>query len=226
LLLQLRLDAPTELTTAATDLLLAVVCLWCAAYLGRESPRTARLQPWRLAFLLLAIAAVLGAFAHAFHVPDQFYRLIWAPIYLSLSLAVACFLLGVIYDALPGQMRALRPVVIVLALGCFATATALPKLFAVFLVWQGFAMLLAIAAYLYLWQSRRLAGSGWICIGLLISVAAALIQATRAVSFTLIWPFDHNGVFHLVQIPGLMAIAYGLTAPARRSRSAEAGAAG
>jgi hypothetical protein len=60
-------------------------------------------------------------------------------------------------------------------------------------------------------------------VGLLISIAAAVIQGTGTVSFTLIWPFDHNGVFHLVQLPGLAAIAYGLT-PEREAGQLERGA--
>jgi len=208
--LTLRLDAPNELTTAATDVLLAALCLWCAAHVTRHAARQARLVPWRIGFLLMAFGALAGGAAHAFHVPEAYDRLVWAPIYLSLSLAVACFLLGVIHDTLPDRLPALRPVVVVLGLGCFAVATAFPDYFAIFLAWQGFAMLVAIAGYFALWRHGRLVGAGWICIGLLISVAAAVIQATRALSFTLVWPFDHNSVFHLVQLPGLVAIAHGL----------------
>jgi hypothetical protein len=215
LTLTLRLDAPNELTTAATDVLLAALCLWCAAHVARHTAQQARLVPWRAGFLLMAFGALAGGAAHALHVPEQYDRLVWAPIYLALSLAVACFLLGVIHDTLPDRLPRLRPIVLGLGLACFAVATAFPDYFAIFLAWQGFVMLVAIGGYGVLWHSGRLAGSGWICIGLLISVAAAVIQATRALSFTLIWPFDHNSVFHLVQLPGLVAIAHGLVPLAR-----------
>jgi len=39
---------------------------------------------------------------------------------------------------------------------------------------------------------------------------AAAIQATQAASFTFIWPFDHNGVFHLVQMVALVVLCAGL----------------
>jgi hypothetical protein len=206
----LRLDAPTELTTAATDVLLALVCMACAWYLGSRGNGAPRLQPWKLAFWLFAAAALLGAIAHALHVPDAMYRVVWGPIYLCLVLAVACFLIGVVHDVAPSRLRTLQPTVVGLGLLCLVVALAFPTAFVIFLAWQGIGLLVAIAVYLTFWVSRSLPGAGWISLGLLISVAAAVIQGTAAVSFTLIWPFDHNGVFHLVQLPGLAAIAYGL----------------
>jgi hypothetical protein len=208
----LRLDAPTQLTTAATDVLLAAFCLASVRYVARHGNGAARLVPWKIAFWLFGAGALMGAAAHALHIPDELYRLVWAPIYLTLALAVACFLLGMLHDVAPERLRKLQPLVLGLGVLCFAIATIFPTTFLVFLAWQGLGLIVATAAYLGLWYRRRLPGAGWISLGLLISIAAAVIQGTGTVSFTLIWPFDHNGVFHLVQLPGLMAIAYGLTA--------------
>lgn len=213
----LRLDAPVELTTAATDLLLAMVCLSCIRHLARRGDAVGRLRPWSAAYGLFAIAAVLGAGAHALLVPDGYYRLMWAPIYLALSLAISCFLLGVVHDVLPDRRGTLRPVLVGLGLLCFVVAVTFPSHFVVFLAWQGLGLAIAIAVYGSLWLLGRLPGAGWICLGLVISVLAALVQGTAALSFTLIWPFDHNGVFHLIQLPGLAAIAHGLVQTAGRA---------
>jgi hypothetical protein len=206
----LRLDSPTELTTAATDVLLALVCIACARYVGSRGNGAPRLLPWKLAYWLFAAAALLGAIAHALHVPDAMYRVIWGPIYFCLGLAIACFLIGVIHDVAPARLRTLQPIVVGMGLLCFGVAWVFPTAFVIFLAWQGIGLLVAIVVYLTYWVSRTLPGAGWISVGLIISMAAAVIQGTAAVTFTLIWPFDHNGVFHLVQLPGLAAIAYGL----------------
>jgi len=207
----LRLDAPTELTTAATDVLLGLVCMACARYVRQYGDGAPRLRPWRIAFGLFAAGALLSAAAHALHIPDHLYRVIWGPIYLSLGIAVAYFLIGVVHDVAPARLPLLQPIILGLGVLCFAVATIFPTTFVVFLAWQGIGLLLAISVYLVLWRRRSLRGAGWISIGLLVSAAAAVIQGTGALSFTLIWPFDHNGVFHLVQVPGVVAIAYGLT---------------
>ena len=49
--------------------------------------------------------------------------------------------------------------------------------------------------------------------GLLVSAAAAAIQAAGRARLTRVWPLDHNGIFHLVQIPGLALLCKGLAAP-------------
>jgi hypothetical protein len=46
--------------------------------------------------------------------------------------------------------------------------------------------------------------------GIALSIIAAVIQATGSIGFTLIWEFDHNGVFHLVQMPGIVLLAAGV----------------
>jgi len=46
--------------------------------------------------------------------------------------------------------------------------------------------------------------------GILTSIVASGIQASKAVSFTFIWPFDHNGTFHLILIVGFLFLTIGL----------------
>jgi len=212
----LRLDAPTELTTAATDVLLAAVCIACAHYV-RQRGEMPRMRPWQIGFTLFATGALLGAFAHALHIPAVLYRVVWAPIYLSLGLAVAFFVIGVVQDAAPGRVSTLRPVLLGLGIMSFLIAMLFPRAFFVFLAWQGAGLVVAISVYTTLWARGSLPGAGWITLGFLISMAAAAVQGTGTLSFTLIWPFDHNGVFHLVQLPGIAAIAYGLVQSGRHA---------
>jgi len=46
--------------------------------------------------------------------------------------------------------------------------------------------------------------------GILVSIIAAGIQANKSVIVTFIWRFDHNGIYHLVQIVGLLLLFAGL----------------
>ena len=78
------------------------------------------------------------------------------------------------------------------------------------LVYEALVLLFAISAYTWLAIKRKLVGSWLIAIGLSISMIAAIIQTTETVQITFIWKFDHNGLFHIVQLVGLLFIMAGL----------------
>jgi hypothetical protein len=48
--------------------------------------------------------------------------------------------------------------------------------------------------------------------GVFLSIVAAAIQAKQSTSIRVIWEFDHNGIFHLVQMAGLVLLLAGLRA--------------
>jgi hypothetical protein len=71
------IDIPTERTTAATDLLLAIVALGCVWLLWRcrsHDPWKAKL--WASAFAMLVVASSLGSVAHGLKMPTEINRLL------------------------------------------------------------------------------------------------------------------------------------------------------
>ncbi len=46
--------------------------------------------------------------------------------------------------------------------------------------------------------------------GIFFSIIAAGIQANKSIFLTFIWQFDHNGIYHMVQVAGLMLLLMGL----------------
>ena len=64
--------------------------------------------------------------------------------------------------------------------------------------------------YVWLAIGRRLSGAVFMMTAILVNVIAASIQASRSVGFQLVWQFDHNGVFHLVQMIGIVLLSAGL----------------
>jgi hypothetical protein len=51
--------------------------------------------------------------------------------------------------------------------------------------------------------------------GILVTIAAAVIQPVKAINITLIWKLDHNGISHIVQMIGLIILLKGLQAEFR-----------
>ena len=203
----------TERSTAGTDALLALVCLGCFLQLRRFRDCDAwKVGIWSGAFALLGVGALLGAIAHGFEMADGVRALLWAPLYLSLGLAVALFGTGAVHDMFgPRASRRALPVLVVTALAFFAL-TLLDGRFLAFVLYEGVVMALALAAYAWLAVTARLPGAGWMAVGIVLSLLAAALQATRIVPrLELVWTFDHNGIFHLVQMPALILLALGLT---------------
>lgn len=215
------IDSPTERTTAATDVLLALLCVGCVLYLRRFRARDAwKVRIWSAALALLGVAALLGALAHGLVLASRVEPLLWGPLYLCLGLAVALFGTGAVHDAADERAsRRALPILAAIALGFFALTRLAGGSFLLFILYEAAVMLLALGAYLWLAISGRLPGAAWMAGGILLTLVAAGLQATRVIPrLELIWTFDHNGLFHLVQMPALVLLALGLGAALRHQR--------
>ncbi len=205
------IDIPTEQTTAATDLLLSLLAVISLAYLRRRGPTGFRALLWRSVLALLAAATFLGAIAHGLVLGEATYTAVWNSTYLALALLVAAFLLAAIRDAFgDSHARRASPFLLVIALGFFVYFLVDPENFRPFILYEVGAMLLSLAGFLWLSWKKSLPGASWIAASIAVNILAAGVQAGGSVSFTLIWPFDHNGVFHLIQMPGIVLLVRGL----------------
>lgn len=215
----------TELTTAATDALIAVVALLCMALLNRyRSECRWRVRIWTWVFGLLALASVLGALAHGLDLAPTVRTWLWRPLYLSLGLVVAMFVVGAVGDFTGKKAARIALVPMLgLALGFFVITQVATGSFLVFVVYEALAMLTALVMYLLLAVKGRLAGAGIIAAGILLNIAAAGVQAVDSISITIVVPFDHNGVFHLVQIAALTVLTAGLIRGMDRQPAKQAG---
>jgi hypothetical protein len=202
----------TELTTAATDVLIAATAGICVVLLQRWRERDRwKVGVWSWVFGLLAVAALLGAAVHGLVLSARLQTLLWQPLFLSLGLVVALFVVAAMYDwrGREGARRAL-PIMLVVALLFYATTRLASGTFLAFVLYEAAAMLFALAIYMALATRSSMEGAGWIAAGIGLNLVAAAIQASGVVSVTIIWRFDHNGVFHLVQIVAIMVLMRGL----------------
>jgi hypothetical protein len=213
---------PTELTTAATDGFLALLALASAGYLYRSH----RLDPWKILLwcgimVLLALGSILGVLVHGFELAPTVHDVLWFPLYLSLALAVALFVVAAPYDGwgLSTSRRAV-PLMLVAAGAFTLVAQLLVRDFLIFILYEGIAMLFALGVYLWLTIVRRSPGAFLITCGILVTILAALLQTIHSIAFTLIWQFNYNGLFHLIQLVGIVFLVAGVRkavlAPAMR----------
>lgn len=206
------IDIPAEQTTAITDAVLVIIALTvCIALISLNSKQSLRLKLWIVTFADLGIASFLGALSHGFKWSEIPYNALWNLIYLALGLLVAFFVIAVMFD-LWGETYVRRYAPIILLIGLFFWLIALiwPDSFIVFILYEMVAMIFALGGYAFLSYKKALPGALWMTMGIFITIIAAVIQATALMSFTLIWEFDHNGVYHLVQMVAIGILMKGL----------------
>ena len=201
----------TELTTAATDAAVGVLSLALLLRLvAMPVNSTWKRALWCWVLGLLGLASVLGAVVHGLELSESVKALLWRPLYLSLGLTVALFFIGGIHDWRgEAAARALLPWAVGIGAVFFAVTQLLGGAFLIFVVYEAIAMVATLAMYVFLSTSGRLAGAGMISVGIALTIVAAAVQAS-ALSVRLIVPFDHNGLFHLVQLIATAAFANGL----------------
>jgi hypothetical protein len=203
--------AATERTTAATDALLALAAAAAIVLLHyRIAPSFGR-AVWQGALGALAVASVLGAIAHGLALPEATRELLWQPLYLALGVTMALFVVGAVRDW-RGDRAARRVLLPMLALA--ATFYGVTRLtggdFLAFVVYEAGALLFSLLVYLRLAASGRRAGAAEMAAALALSLGAGALQASEIDPVRLLWEFDHNGLFHLVQLAGLVVMVVAL----------------
>jgi hypothetical protein len=198
-----------ELTTAATDALLTVVVVAGIMWLHRVVPASPRRSLWTRGLSLFALAGALGAFVHGFDLEPGTRQLLWQPLYLTLGSALAFFSAGAIGDW-RGDAAARRslPALLALVIAFYLLTRLSGGKFLVFVIFEALALFFALAVYARLaFLHKR--GAGLVLTGLVLSLAGGALQASTLTAHA-IWEFNHNGLYHLVQLVGVVFLLAGL----------------
>lgn len=202
-------ESQTELTTAATDAALAIICLVIAWWLLDARPSWTR-TVWIWLFALTALASVFGTAAHGLALTERARNMLWQPLYLSLGVTVALFVVAGVSDWRgEATARTLLPWALAVGVGFFALTNLLSGAFIVFVAYEAVAMVLVLGMYVMLWSVRGLPGAPLVVAGIGLSIVAAAVQATTMTA-RIVVAFDHNGLFHLIQIVGMVVLGAGV----------------
>jgi hypothetical protein len=201
----------TERTTAATDAILAVAGLVAIVALRRSTPPSFGRAVWLAALACMAVASMLGAVAHGMALTDAAREALWQPLYLALGATMALFVVGAVRDwrGERAGRRALAPM-LAIALAFYGVTRLTGGSFLAFLIYEAAALLFALVVYVALARTGRRAGAAAMAAALAVSLGAGAVQAADLGTVRLVWEFDHNGLFHLVQLAGLALLATGL----------------
>jgi len=201
----------TERVTAATDFMMAVVAFIGVIQFRREQDKsTWKVNLWTAIYVLFIIAATLGTLHHGLSLSPSAYESSWLAILLTLGIMVGLFVVALIYDLFGKKTaNAGLPVMILIALAFFGYSWSQGQDYSLFLMYEALALLSAMLGYAYL-ALRQVPGSLAMATGVFITIVAAIVQATKALSYTIIVPFDHNANYHLIQIVAILFLTSGI----------------
>ena len=207
-----RWGVVTEPMTVATNVVLAVLAFWFAAGLTyrpvAEASASAR---WLAAgFLATGLAALIGALAHGTDPADgatlreRFWR---GALYLT-GLIGAATVASVAYFAARGGARMAILAFAAIKLVVFVVRVTRHPEFRVAAVDYGGALGVLLAGAAYMAVRRQAPGMAWLIAGVVVSLVAGIVQARR---LALHRHFNHNDLYHVIQMAALYAFYRGGT---------------
>ena len=204
-----NITSPYERITAWTDVLMGALAGYIAVQLAQVTGF--KFAIWMWAFALLIVSSFLGAVAHGYYMSPKANNRLWMPINLSLGLALGLFVVGALFD-LSGESvaRTALPLMLAAGVGFFLFTLWKPGTFMTFIAYEAVAMLFALGVYAYLFFTSALEGAGWMLLGVLVTIIAAVVQATGKAGKGIFWYFDNNGIFHVIQLVGMVLLFVGL----------------
>lgn len=182
-----------EPMTLATDYLLAASALIFAAGLWRLS------RLWSLAFVCTAVASLAGGSYHGFGpmLEPQFAVALWKLTLLAVGCASFFLLIGTSRSL--AAFAAIKLVV-------YASWMITHDDFVWVIADYGSTLLIVGAVFVARWRRQRHRAAPWVLASIAVSVIAALVQQS---GFALHRHFNHNDLYHLVQIVALWLLHRG-----------------
>jgi hypothetical protein len=200
-----------EPSTLLTDYTLAGVTGWLAwsLFRAREGQRVRAF--WALAFAALALAAALGGTWHGFapHFAPLAVLLVWKATVLSVGIASFGMLAASAFATFSGLGRKSLLAFAAVKLALYSAWMMGHDKYLYVIADTGSTLLLVAA--LNLWAVARDPASRWILAGVGVSVLAAGVQAS---GFALHRHFNHNDLYHVIQVVAMVLFYVG----ARRLR--------
>jgi len=205
-----RPSATSQPITLATDYVLGVAALVGGILLARKGRGPGRLATrlWAAGFLSLSAGALLGGTWHGFlpRLSETAAAVIWKGTLAAAGVAAFFLVAGSAFASLEGKgARWVAGIAAVQLVGYLYWAGSHDEYDGV-IVDSGVAMGTVLALEISAWRRRRDPAAPWIASGILLSAAAAGIEA---LGVTVGQVFSHDDLYHLVQTGALYLLYRG-----------------
>ncbi len=201
----------TEPMTTATDYMITVAAFWFAARLLVPQANRAHLSRWcwGVAFVLLGIGASFGGTNHGFvtHLHQTWLDLLWKGALYAVGLAMFFVLVGTVSGSVVNRTwRMILYTYSVIACSVYAWWLMNHDDFAYAILNNLSTFIIICVLQVSALMRHQVESAKWILSGVAVSVLSAAIQRS---GYDVHVHFNHNDLYHVVQIAGLYLLYRG-----------------
>ena len=200
----------TEPMTMMTDYVMGALAFVLAMRLVGDATAGRQLSGrlWAAALVMTAVAAFLGGTYHGFiqWMPGAYGRAMWKATLLATGIGSACLLAAAVTAATAGALQRALVAVVVVKLLVYVWTIATKDQFALVIADYGTALLAVALAAWFIRPSGLTPAAWWITGGVAVAVLAGAIQRAHLAPHV---HFNHNDLFHVVQMASLYLLYRG-----------------
>ncbi len=202
--------------TLLTDYLLGGLCVILSMRVLREGPSASR-GPWAAAFAACAGAAFLGGTYHGFlpWLDEQVASWLWKATLLTIGMGAFGATVATARAHLTGRARSVVQVVAGLKLAAYAAGALSTDAFLIAIIDYSLAFCFVLAMHAWAWLREGDSAGRWVVLGVMVSFLAAGIQAAGIAPHP---QFNHNDLYHVVQMAGMWLLYRGAVRSRRAAR--------
>lgn len=200
----------TEPATMLTDYGLGVLCALFGRWLWSTSKAAAQtsVRCWAVGMGALAVASFAGGTVHGFSLmlAESVLQGLWKATAYAIGLASCCFFIGTMIASVPKPRRQWLILVSVGQFVGYAVWMATHDEFRYVIYNYGMTLSVILLVQMYQRVVRNAPSAGWIVAGILVSFLGAMVQQS---GLTLHPSFNHNDLYHVVQMAGMVLLYRG-----------------
>ena len=200
----------TEPMTMMTDYVMGALAFVLAMRIVGDAAAGRQLSGrlWAAALVMTAVAAFLGGTYHGFiqWMPGASGRALWKATLLATGIGSACLLAAAVTAATAGALQRALLAVVAVKLLVYVWTIATKDQFALVIADYGTALLAVALAAWVIRPSGLTPAAWWITGGVAVAAVAGAIQWARLAPHV---HFNHNDLFHVVQMASLYLLYRG-----------------
>jgi len=200
----------TEPVTMLTDYGLTILCTLCAWWLWKrgEEPGRWSVRSWALGFVTLGVASLAGGAVHGLSLvlSAPILKGLWKAAGLAVGISSSCFLIGPLFASVAPPLRQWLISLSCVQLLGYVVWMSLHDDFRYVIYNYGVTFAVILVIQISSGIVRKRSSAGWIVAGVLVTCVASVIQQS---GFALHPSFNHNDLYHVIQMVGLSLLYRG-----------------
>lgn len=203
-----------EFTTAATNLVNAIITAVLICVVMRRVRSEVRRKVWSVFLGLFFLICILGAVIHGFTFDETVRSALWLILYAIMAFMIGSFVVAILYET-RGENDLSRAVKInaVLAIAFVVFMAIISRFleytFTVFIIYCACYLLVIIGLILSVIKQK--AYCGWFLTGVGFMVAGSILQTVKSILFHIgSLEFNYNAVYHVFTILYILFLFVGV----------------